>query len=64
MAGYIVTGFKDRYRRRTFPEPHPLWIKADPNYLDQVETDLTSSRIKIKRRKMLSELNFLPNTLC
>ena len=36
MAGYIVTGSKDRYRRRTFPEPHPLWIKADPNYLDQV----------------------------
>ena len=36
IAGYIVTGSKDRYRRRTFPEPHPLWIKADPNYLDQV----------------------------
>lgn len=36
MAGYIGTGSKARYRRRTFPELHLLWIKADPNYLDQV----------------------------
>lgn len=36
MAGYIGTGSKARYRRRTFPELRLLWIKADPNYLDQV----------------------------